>query len=221
MPSPIFGRELRELSKQLDLALPDSALVAEALDCARSLSAPWLFNHVARSWLFAALLARRRGHAPDPELLAVSCLLHDVGLTSHFDGRARFEVHGANFARDWAGRRGVGGDGLRQVWDAIALHTTGSIAMHKEDVVRYCHLGIGVDYGGWGWRELAPEGDRVLSALPRLGMKRALTTCLCGIAQRFPQTAADNFLGDYGRRFVDGFAAPSSVDMMLDAPFPE
>ena len=56
----------------------DTSLVRDAIDLARSSSEPYLFNHVMRSWLFAVLLSEETKSALDPELLAVSTILHDL-----------------------------------------------------------------------------------------------------------------------------------------------
>lgn len=45
------------VGRALDLTLPDSHAVREAYAQAKAESSPWLFNHVARSWLFGAKLA--------------------------------------------------------------------------------------------------------------------------------------------------------------------
>jgi hypothetical protein len=45
-------------------------------------------------------------------------------LRGHRSEHDRFEVDGANAARDFLREHGVTGDALRIVWDAIALHTT-------------------------------------------------------------------------------------------------
>src|SRR5262245_6220769 len=79
--------------------VPDTPLVARAIELARKHSEPYLFNHAMRSWLFAVAIALLRGTAHDPEVLAVATLLHDLGLTKAFDGPLRFEVEGANAAR--------------------------------------------------------------------------------------------------------------------------
>ena len=77
----------------------DTALVRDATELSRSLLEPYLFNHVMRSWLFAILLSEGAKIAPDPELLAVSAVLHDLGLTERYTAENRFEVDGANAAR--------------------------------------------------------------------------------------------------------------------------
>ena len=77
----------------------DTPLVRDAMELARESSAPYLFNHAMRSWLFAALIAEGAKPTPDPELLAVSAILHDLGLTDQYAGSERFEVDSANAAR--------------------------------------------------------------------------------------------------------------------------
>jgi HD superfamily phosphodiesterase len=120
------------------------------MELARESSAPYLFNHAMRSWLFAALIAEGAKPTPDPELLAVSAILHDLGLTDHYAGSERFEVDSANAARSFLKERRVPAHHVQLVWDAIALHTTRSIALHKEPEVVITHSGIAVDVIGAG-----------------------------------------------------------------------
>ena len=48
-----FGfSEALAVGQQLDLNLPDSRAVRDAYEQAQTESQPWLFNHVARSWLY-------------------------------------------------------------------------------------------------------------------------------------------------------------------------
>jgi len=142
--------QIAGLARTLDLKLPDSPLVKATYEHAQEISEPWLFNHVLRSWLFAAALAQAQQLEHDAELLAASTLLHDIGLTAAFTGQVRFEVFGANTARDFVARHGVDPRGQRIIWDAIALHSTPSIAHFKEVEVACCQRGIGMDFGGFG-----------------------------------------------------------------------
>ena len=132
------------------IKVPDTRLVRDAMDLARSSSEPFLFNHVMRSWLFSVLLSENATPAPDPEVLAVSSVLHDLGLTDRFSAEERFEVDGANAARAFMKERGISTQRMQLVWDAIALHTTRSIALHKEPEVAMAHSGIAVDVLGAG-----------------------------------------------------------------------
>jgi hypothetical protein len=52
-------------------------------------------------------------------------------------------------------------------------------------------------------------------------MKRRMTGCFCHIAANRPETTFDNFVRDFGERFVPGYRAPSSADLIAAAPFPE
>jgi hypothetical protein len=123
----------------------DTRMVHDAIELARSSSEPYLFNHAMRSWLFGVLLAEGTKPAPDPELLAVSAILHDLGLTDRYSALERFEVDGANAAGSFLKERGIPAHQTQLVWDAIALHTTRSIALHKEPEVAMAHSGIFVD----------------------------------------------------------------------------
>jgi hypothetical protein len=59
------------------VSVPDTPLISRAIDFARERSEPYLFNHVMRSWLFAAIIAQRKQIAHDGEVLAVTTILHD------------------------------------------------------------------------------------------------------------------------------------------------
>jgi hypothetical protein len=218
---PDFSNALAA-GRKLDLKLPDSQPVRDAYAQAEAESQPWLFNHVMRSWLYGAKLAQHRGLTPDAELVAVSVLLHDLGLARGGAPDVRFEVLGAHLGRAFALSHDMGERRAEAVWDSIALHTTGSIAQHKGADVACCQNGIACDYGGLGYNELSDDNKKViLSAYPRLGMKNALTTCLCGIAKNHPNTTRDNFVADFGLKYVPGYTRPSSVDFLHQSPFAE
>ncbi len=214
--------EISGLSKSIGLMLPDSAAVQAAFDHARTISEPWLLNHVVRSWLFSAKLADARKLRPDPEVLAISSLLHDIALTPGYTGETRFEVFGANAARAFAAEHGMDVNGQRLVWDSIALHTTASIARYKEVEVACCNAGIGLDIGGVGYKDLGVVNvDVIVRLAPRLAMKQQFEAAMLHIAQDYPATTYDNFIRDTGSRFVPNYKAPSGVDFLMNAPFSE
>jgi hypothetical protein len=53
------------------IKVTDAPLVRDAVELARSLLEPYLFNHMMRSWLFAILLSEDAELVPDPEHLAI------------------------------------------------------------------------------------------------------------------------------------------------------
>lgn len=202
--------------------VPDTPLVAAAIALAQERSQPYLFNHVMRSWLFATIIAERKGEPYDAEVLAVSALLHDIGLAGSPAGSLRFEVEGANTARKFALGLGVDARRTQLIWDSIALNSTPSICLHKEAEAALCTLGVALDWGGLGHDEMpAEQMARILAEFPRLGMKQRFTEAVCGLCEHRPDTTYDNFARDFGERFVAGYRAPSMVDMLTDAPFDE
>lgn len=200
----------------------DTRLVRDAIDLARNSSQPYLFNHVMRSWLFAVVIAEGLKPVPDPELLAVSTVLHDLGLTNNYAGKERFEVDGANAARSFLKERGLPASQIQVVWDAIALHTTGSIATHKEPEVAITNCGIGADVIGVGLDQIPQDKCRaILAEFPRLSFKKEFQDCLCSVVRQKPSTSYDNILRDFGTRYVAGYVAPNSIDLVQNAPFDE
>lgn len=202
--------------------VPDSPLVSRAIEYARKHCEPYLFNHVMRSWLFSVAIADVRQAPHDPEVLAVAALLHDLGLVKAFSGPLRFEVEAANAARAFARAEGMVEHRAQLIWDGVALNSTPSIGLHKETEVALCTAGIGLDWGGWGIELLArSQVATIVDAFPRLAMKRQFTRAVCCIVESRPDTTYDNFARDFGERFVAGYSRPSTVDMLMNAPFEE
>src|ERR1700677_3892228 len=204
------------------IKVPDTALVRDATDLSRSLLEPFLFNHVMRSWLFGILLSEAAEVAPDAELLAVAAILHDLGLTERYTAENRFEVDGANAAREFMKDRGISPQQTQVVWDAIALHTTPTLALHKDPEVVMTHSGLAVDVLGAGLYRIPQEKQRaILAAFPRLAFKEEFRGCLCNVVRQKPMTAIDNILRDFGIRYVEGFTPPNFADLVAGAPFSE
>ena len=204
------------------ISLPDTPLISRAIEFAQERSEPYLFNHAMRSWLFAALFAQRKQAKHDAEVLAVTTILHDIGLTESFDGPLRFEVEGANAARNFARKEGMDDRRTQLIWDGVALNSTPSIALYKEPEIALATMGIGLDWGGFGYESLTDaEVAGILEAFPRLGMKERFTHAICRIVEERPATTYDNFARDFGERFVAGYKPPSTADFLMNAPFKE
>jgi hypothetical protein len=110
----------------------------------------------------------RHGLAFDPELLYAAAMFHDIGITPHYHGsRQRFEVDGANAARDFLRGHGIAERDVETVWLAIALHTTPGIPEHLHPEVRLVQAGAGMDMVGRGIDAIpAAQRDLVLAAHP-------------------------------------------------------
>lgn len=204
------------------VSAPDTPLIAEAIEYGRSLYEPYLFNHAVRSWLFAASIGRATHVDADPEVVAIGTLLHDIGLTNGVSGSNRFEVNAADAARTFVRDRGFSDRRAQLVWDLVALNSTVSIALHKEAEVALGTMGIGLDYGGFGFDSIpSTEMKAILEAFPRLRMKQQFAETCCRLVTARPETSSDNFLRDFGERFVPGYRPVSAVDLLMNAPFDE
>jgi hypothetical protein len=200
--------------------LPDSKLARDATDYARGLSAPVVFNHVLRTYLFGELLGRAKGLKFDSELFYLGAVLHDLGQTERFLGKQRFEVDGADAAAEFLKGKGVPKESIEVVWDAVALHTSRGIVERKRPEIALVSAGAGADVVGFGIDRL-PKGAvaQVIAAFPRPGFKKAYQKVLAEVVARKPETAAGNFLAGVGERHVPGYKAPNFCDLMDAAPF--
>jgi hypothetical protein len=205
-----------------DLNVPDGPLVTAAIEYGQRISEPYLFNHAMRSWLFAETIGRTQRLDYDHEVVAIGTILHDIGLTAAVSGPHRFEVNGADAVRLFIASRGLSKSRVQLIWDLVALNSTPSLALHKEPEVAVGTMGIGLDYGGFGLEAIDAEHvDRILRAFPRLKMKDRFRETCCRVVITRPETSHDNFLRDFGERFVPGYKAVSTVDLLLNAPFDE
>lgn len=126
--------------------IPDSTIAHQATDLLLTHGTEFIYNHSLRVFLFSSLNGARKNLKYDPELLYVSSVFHDLGLTKHYSSAdLRFEVDGANAARDFLKGHGLPQQSLQLVWDTIALHTTIGIAEHKENEVALMYSGVGLD----------------------------------------------------------------------------
>ncbi|KAJ9614066.1 hypothetical protein H2200_002202 [Cladophialophora chaetospira] len=201
------------------ITFPTSPLLESALAYTKEHTSPSIVNHCLRSAAFALLLAPRVESLGDEyidlELVVYSCIMHDLGLgttKAFLSPDKRFEVDSANLVRQflrehdkakWDKHR------LQLSWDAIALHTTRSIAHYKEAEVALVQFGISADFAG---PNFPPEGiisiaeyEEIATTFPRLGFKDQLTDIMCGLCRDKPHTTFDNIAGEYGRNFgIDG-----------------
>ena len=153
------------------VSIPDSKLAREVTELIRDTESPLLFHHSTRVYLFGALTGRRRDLKFDPELLYIGAMFHDIGLTeAHRHSHERFEVDGANAARDFMRRHQLPEASIELVWDAIALHTTPGIPQHKKPEVALVTAGVEMDVLGLAYDEFS-DGERagVVTAHPRGG----------------------------------------------------
>jgi HD superfamily phosphodiesterase len=131
--------------------VPDSLLAKEATAILREHSTELLFNHSMRVYLFATEQGRQQNLRFDSELLYVAAVFHDLGLTKKFSSaNERFEVDGANAARQFLAAHKLPEEQIETAWAAIALHTTPGITQHMRPEVALLYTGVALDVLGRG-----------------------------------------------------------------------
>ncbi|MDW2981334.1 MAG: HD domain-containing protein [Rhodanobacter sp.] len=151
------------------IRIPDSMMVREATELVRDTESELLFLHSMRVYAWGALAGERLGLVFDPELLYVGAMFHDLGLTERFRGSAlRFEVDGANAARDFLRTHRLPEYEIDKVWSAIALHTTPGIPQFMHAEATLLHMATGMDVAGRAYDQFTDaERDAVTAAWPR------------------------------------------------------
>ena len=151
------------------VAIPDSALAREITTLVKDTESPLLFDHSSRVYYWGALSGQRRGLRFDSELLYAGAMFHDMGLTpKHASAHERFEVNGANLARDFLRSHGIAESDVEKVWTAIALHTTPGIPQHMHPVIALVTAGVEMDVLGIAFAEFTrAEREAVVERHPR------------------------------------------------------
>src|SRR5690242_5087822 len=131
------------------VVIPDTALVHAATELVRDTTDDLLYNHSRRVYLWGTLQGLRRGLDPDPELLYVGAMFHDLGLTSKYGSSdQRFELDGADAAQAFLRSHGISENDARNVWLGIALHTTPGIPDRLDPEVALVTAGVETDVLG-------------------------------------------------------------------------
>lgn len=187
------------MSANQTIKIPDSRLARAIGEFVRDNETELLFNHSSRVYLFGALAGARQNLKFDPELLYAGAMFHDVGLMpSHASDNERFEVDGANTARDFLRQQGISEADAYTVWTAIALHTTPGIPQHMHPVVALVTAGVEMDVLGLTYDEYpAHERETVVSAFPRTPhFKEDIIEAFYNGIKHKPQTTFGNVKAD-------------------------
>ncbi|MFD4635614.1 HD domain-containing protein [Streptomyces sp. NPDC058284] len=206
-----------------DIKVPDSVLAKEATELVRDTADELIFHHSRRVYLFGALQGNRRGLSYDAELLYVGAMFHDLGLTEkHRTSTRRFEIDGAEDAKEFLLARGVTEDAARVVWEAVALHTTPEIPTHMAPEIALVTAGVELDVLGIGFDDITDEQRAaVVAAHPRPDFKRRILQAFNdGIAHR-PETTFGNIKADVLARYTEGYVRPNFVDVITESRWPE
>lgn len=171
LPSPSAVRLQIE-----ELPIPDSPVAREAAELCRESSSPMLVNHCLRTYAWATALGHHDGLRPDPELLYVASMLHDLALTDRFrdyDPMPCFGARAGILAADWARERGWEEHTCATLADAISLHLNARVPARHGPEARLLQAGAGLDVIGLRHGAVHPATvAAVLDRYPRERLKR-------------------------------------------------
>lgn len=205
------------------VVIPDTPLVRAITAHIRDAEDDLLFNHSRRVFLFGALQGRRRGLQPNLELLYAGAMFHDIGLTASYrTSMLRFEVDGANAARDFLLEHGVDKADVDKVWLGIALHTTPGVPEFLAPETALVTAGVETDVLGIGRDDLPPEAlNAVTAAHPRPNFKQQILAAFNDGMKHRPQSTFGTCNADVLERFDPAFTRDNFVNNILNNTWPE
>jgi hypothetical protein len=206
-----------------EVRIPDSALAAEATTRIRETAGPVLFDHGRRVFLFGTLVGRCNGVVADPELLYVAALFHDYGLTEALRGSTqRFEMDGADAARDLLLEAGYTYNDARTVWLAIALHTTPAIPGELEPEIALLTAGSETDLLGKHLSVLREESvEAILTRHPRADFEKYYLTMLTEGVKHRPATTFGTRNEDVLARLRTEYSRSDFVESVIHSAWPQ
>lgn len=206
-----------------DVQIPETPFTRRITEFVREIETDLLFHHSSRVYYFGALAGRRQGLEFDAELLYAGAMFHDVGLVpGHSSETERFEVDGANAARDFLRSERISPHEIDTVWTAIALHTTPGIPQHMHPVIALLTAGVEMDVLGMGYAGFSDaERNAVVETHPRDSRFKTqiLDAFYDGIHHK-PATTFGNVKGDVLARKDPSFQRANFCSIILSSPWP-
>jgi hypothetical protein len=151
----------------------------------------------------------------------VAAAFHDPGLIKKFSSPdERFEVDGANAARQFLVTHNIAEDQVQTVWEAIALHTTPGIPKHMGPEVALLNSGVLLDVVGVGFDQFPAElREEIVAKYPRTNFKEAFVReYFAGFAHK-PATTYGTVNAAVCERFMPGFKSPNACDLIAGSPW--
>lgn len=205
------------------ITVPDSATARRATELVRDTAPELLYAHSRRVFVFGSLQAAALGIEPDPELLYVAAMFHDLGLVPPYrSATQRFELDGADEARRFLEQEGIEPARADTVWAAIALHTTPEVPYGMGAVVAATTAGVETDVLGLHRERLTDEQvAAVVAAHPRPDFKRRILRAFAdGFAHR-PDSTFGTVNADVLEHFQPGFRRTDFVEVIEGSHWPE
>jgi hypothetical protein len=178
------------------IEFPQSPAATAALTVATRFYSPALLNHCIRSYAWGTIYAAAHDIPFDDELLYVSALLHDIGLTDSFDShRVDFENAGGDLAWMFGIAAGWPAERAARASEIIVLHMREDVASTVDPESHILQVTTGWDVAGRRPDEFSTEARaEVLARYPRLGFANEFLACFEDQAKRKPNSAASTLV---------------------------
>jgi hypothetical protein len=217
---------LARLKSVAGIKIPDTALCNAAVDLLESSSPAFLCTHCLRTYVFGSLAVRSLDRSvADEEAAFCGAVLHDLGLIPPYRRENRFEVDGADAAREFCTRHRVPPERADLVWEAIALHTSPGIANRLADEIALVHFGAGLDFLGLGLDQVPPQlVEEIFENYPRMNFKKEFRNLLVEYCLHNPAAQILAWTDDVARTAgctLHGQPIPTASQIMSAAPFDE
>ncbi|MEV6954938.1 HD domain-containing protein [Streptomyces sp. NPDC051183] len=163
-----------------------------ALEIATEYADAELLAHSVRSYAFAAQYAEQHGLTYDGELLYVSALLHDLGLTAPFDSHTLpFEEAGGHVARVLTAGLGWPAQRRARAAEVIVLHMRDDVTAAEDVESHLLQVGTSADVSGLRVADFDPAFTAgLLAQHPRGGFGASFLALVEDQAVRKPACAA-------------------------------
>jgi hypothetical protein len=199
MPWQLLGRlgmRPRRLARfDLDeLRFPDSPAAKEAEEVCSQIRPEFVVAHSYRTFIWASIWAAHKGMSYDEEVLFVSSLLHDLGLSTAKpdpSGPTCFTLVGSSAAQRCGERAGWLVDRSRAAAEAITMHMNLRVRPAEGTASHLITVGTQLDAIGSRFWRIAPETiAAVLARYPRRGVKEGLVELFDREAEANPGSRA-------------------------------
>jgi hypothetical protein len=180
--------------------IPQTPAATAALSVAARFYSPALLNHCVRSYLWGAMYGAAHGIAFDDELLYVSAMLHDIGLTDPFDShRLPFEEAGGDLAWVFGVAAGWPADRAARAMEIIVLHMRDDVSSAADPESHLLQVATSWDVVGRRPEEFPAEARaEILTRYPREGFGSEFAACFEDQAIRKPDSAAATSIANNG-----------------------
>ena len=151
-----------------------------------------------------------------------NCFLIFLYVKKFSSQNERFEVDGANAARQFLTAHNIPEEQVQTVWEAIALHTTRGVPQYMRSEVALLNSGMALDVLGAGFDQFPSDlRDAIVARYPRKNFKKdSLQAYFAGFAHK-PGTTYGTVNQSICERFIPGYENPNAADLMTASPFPD